>query len=60
MLFGIQALWFRRGSEKMIRKVVLVLALVVIVFSLVSCQTVKGVGADIQWIGEKGEEAIER
>jgi predicted small secreted protein len=44
----------------MIKKVVLVLALVVIVLSLVSCQTVKGVGADIQWIGEKGEEAIER
>ena len=44
----------------MIRKVLLVLVLIVILFSLVSCQTVQGIGADIQWIGEKGEEAIER
>ena len=44
----------------MVRKLVLVIALVVMLFSLVGCQTVKGIGADIQWIGEKGEQAIER
>jgi len=44
----------------MIRKVLLVVALIVIVFSLMSCQTVQGIGADIQWIGQKSEEAIER
>jgi predicted small secreted protein len=44
----------------MIKKVILVLALIVMVFSLVSCQTVQGIGADIQWIGKKCEEAIER
>ena len=44
----------------MVRKLVLVIALIVMAFSLVSCQTVKGIGADIQWIGEKGEQAIER
>ena len=45
---------------KMIRKVLLVVVLIVMLFSLVSCQTVQGIGADIQWIGEKGTEAIER
>ena len=50
----------RRGPEKMVRKVILVVALIVMLFSLVSCQTVQGIGADIQWVGEKSEEAIER
>jgi predicted small secreted protein len=45
---------------KMIRKVLLAVVLIVMLFSLVSCQTVQGIGADIQWIGEKGEETIER
>ena len=44
----------------MVRKAILVVALIVMTFSLVSCQTVQGIGADIQWIGEKGTEAIER
>ena len=44
----------------MFRKLILVVALLVAVFSLMSCQTVQGIGADIQWIGEKGEEAIGR
>jgi len=44
----------------MMRKVLFVAVLIVMVFSLVSCQTVQGIGADIQWVGEKGEEAIER
>jgi predicted small secreted protein len=45
---------------KMIRKVLLAAVLIAMLFSLASCQTVQGIGADIQWIGEKGEEAIER
>ena len=44
----------------MVRKVLLVAALIVMVFSLMGCQTVQGIGADIQWIGQKSEEAIER
>jgi predicted small secreted protein len=44
----------------MIRKVILLIALIAMVFSLLSCQTVKGIGKDIQWVGEKGEEVIER
>ena len=50
-----------KGETKdMVRKVVLVIALVVVVLSLVGCQTVQGVGRDITWIGEKGTEVLER
>lgn len=44
----------------MFRRVLLVVVLIVMLFSVVSCQTVQGIGADIQWIGEKGEETLER
>ena len=44
----------------MVIKVLLVVALLVVVFSLMGCQTVQGIGADIQWIGQKSEEAIEQ
>jgi predicted small secreted protein len=44
----------------MVRKVLLVMILIMMLFSLVSCQTVQGIGKDIQWIGEKSEQAIER
>ena len=44
----------------MVKKVLLVIALIVMVFSLVSCQTVQGIGGDITWIGRKGEEVLER
>ena len=49
-----------QGPEKMIRKVFLVVVLIAMLFSLVSCQTVQGIGAYIQWVGEKSEKAIER
>jgi len=48
------------GHEKMIRKVLIIVVLVLMLFSLMSCQTVQGIGKDIQWVGEKGEQAIER
>ena len=48
------------GHVKMIRKVLIVAVLVLMLFSLLSCQTVQGIGKDIQWVGEKGEQAIER
>jgi predicted small secreted protein len=44
----------------MVRKVLLVITLIVMLFSLVSCQTVQGIGGDITWIGEKGTEILER
>jgi predicted small secreted protein len=43
----------------MVRKVLLVLALVVVLFSLVGCQTIKGLGEDIKWVGEKASELVE-
>ena len=48
------------GHEKIMRKVLIIVVLVLMLFSLMSCQTVQGIGKDIQWIGEKGEQAIER
>ena len=48
------------GPEKMVRKVIIVLALIAMVISFIGCKTVQGIGKDIQWIGEKGEQAIER
>jgi len=48
-----------REFEKMVRKVLLVFALIVVLFSLISCQTVQGVGGDITWTGEKVAEILE-
>ena len=48
------------GHEKIMRKVLIIVVLVLMLFSLMSCQTVQGIGKDIQWVGEKGEQAIER
>ena len=50
----------KRKSENMIRRVLLVFALVIVVFSLVGCQTVQGLGEDITWLGEKGSELVEK
>ncbi|NIM15853.1 MAG: entericidin [Candidatus Aminicenantes bacterium] len=44
----------------MVRRVILVLALVGVVFSLVGCQTIQGLGQDIKWIGEKGSEIVDQ
>ena len=44
----------------MIKKILLVVALVVAMFSLISCQTVQGIGGDIKWTGEKGAELLEQ
>ncbi|MHC4570506.1 MAG: hypothetical protein ACYS0C_00320 [Planctomycetota bacterium] len=43
----------------MTKKVLLVVALIIMVFSLISCQTVQGLGGDIKWCGEKGAEVLE-
>jgi len=43
----------------MVKKVLLVVALIILVFSLISCQTVQGIGGDIKWTGEKGAEILE-
>ena len=43
----------------MVKKVLLGFALIVVVFSLMGCQTVQGLGGDIQWTGEKTAEMLE-
>ena len=49
----------KREFKKMIKKMLLAAALIVMLFSLVSCQTVQGVGGDIKWTGEKTAELLE-
>ncbi len=44
----------------MIRRIVLVIALALVLFSLMGCQTVQGLGRDITAAGEAGERAIEK
>jgi predicted small secreted protein len=43
----------------MIKKVLLLILLLVLGFSLLGCQTVQGVGGDIKWTGEKSAEILE-
>lgn len=49
-----------RDSENMVKKASVVVVLVIMVFSSVGCHTLQGLGDDIRWIGEKGEEIMER
>jgi predicted small secreted protein len=51
---------FLRESWKMARKIFLIVALVIVLFSLLDCQTVQGIGEDITWVGEKGSELVEK
>lgn len=43
----------------MFRKILLVIALIFVVYSLTGCQTVQGLGKDITSIGEASEAALE-
>jgi len=43
----------------MFKKVLLLLALIVLLFALTGCQTVQGLGGDVKWLGEKGAEILE-
>ena len=45
--------------KKMAKKIILYVILIVLSISLMSCQTIQGVGGDIQWTGEKGAELLE-
>lgn len=44
----------------MVKKILLLVVLIVVMFSLISCQTVQGIGGDIKWTGEKGAELLEQ
>jgi predicted small secreted protein len=39
--------------KKMAKKIILCIILVIMVFSLTGCQTLQGVGGDIQWTARK-------
>ena len=43
----------------MMRRILLVMALLGLMLASVSCQTIKGVGEDIQSVGEAGERAVD-
>jgi predicted small secreted protein len=44
----------------MVKRIILGLALLFLVFFLASCQTVQGIGNDITWMGEAGAEILEQ
>jgi len=44
----------------MIRRSLVVIALTLVIFSLMGCQTVQGLGRDITTAGEAGERAVEK
>jgi predicted small secreted protein len=44
--------------KKMVKKIILYVILVILSFSLMSCQTVAGIGGDIKWTGQKGGEIL--
>jgi predicted small secreted protein len=42
--------------KKMAKKIILCIILTILGFSLTSCQTIQGVGGDIQWTAQKSAE----
>ena len=49
----------KREFEKMFRKVLLIFALIVVLFSLFGCQTIAGLGRDITWTAEETGNLLE-
>ena len=44
----------------MFKRILLLVVLGAVVFSLIGCKTVQGIGGDITWLGKKGEQAIQK
>ncbi len=44
----------------MVRKMLFLVCLIVLLLSLIGCQTVEGIGGDIEWVGEKAAEVIDK
>ena len=44
----------------MVRKMLLVVTLIVVVLSRIAGQTIKALGEDIKWTGEKDAEVVEQ
>jgi predicted small secreted protein len=43
----------------MLKKALLAVLLIAVMFSFIGCQTVQGLGEDITWVGERGAEVVE-
>jgi predicted small secreted protein len=43
----------------MLKKMLLTAALIALVFTLVGCQTVQGLGKDLEWMGQKMGETVD-
>lgn len=43
----------------MIKKIILTVVLITLVFCLTGCQTVEGLGRDMEWIGQQMSQAVE-
>jgi len=50
---------FTKWSLAMIKRTFLIIALIVLMYSLTGCQTIAGVGADIKWSAEAMAEVME-
>jgi len=44
----------------MVKRILLLIVLCAMVFSVIGCKTVQGVGGDITWLGKKGEQIVDR
>lgn len=44
----------------MVRKALLIIALILSVLTVASCQTVQGIGNDITWLGQAGADLLEQ
>jgi len=42
----------------MLKRIVLATVLIALILTLAGCQTVQGVGKDIEWTGQKGAEVL--
>jgi predicted small secreted protein len=42
----------------MLKRIILAAALIVLIFVLIGCNTVQGLGEDIKWTGQKGAEIL--
>lgn len=56
----VECVGYKRELGKMLKRVLLVVALIVVAFSLFGCQTVQGLGQDVEWVGQKGAEAVDQ
>jgi predicted small secreted protein len=57
--FGPNPIPKHRGHKKMLKRLILAVAIVVLLLSLAGCQTVAGMGRDITWSAEATEGLIE-